>query len=151
MSYGYVSSADEVIKYTRAQDFRPLRAEAKLHISDVCSICQTIAESRINPVLSSLGINLPLTEEGSPNAWKILAYLNAIGAACTVDRIVFTEVGVSAKDSVPWTCTEFENQLKALAEGKIDLIDFGLSPSDEDIGEFFYSEDMYFNGLSDVF
>jgi len=153
MSFGYVNVTGDVVRITRARDFKPMKANARLSVDDVQQICADIAESRIDPVLDSLGYVLPVDPTTSPRGWKVLSQINVLGAACRIDQVNFTEAKPSAaKENAEWTCTEFEKQLKLLSDGLLELVDVdqGLD-ADAMTGDFFYSEEPYFGGMDDKF
>ncbi len=151
--YGYVRSLGKITRLTRTTSFAPANANAKLSLEDVGAIAANIASMQINPVLSALGVSLPITQATSPSGWAVLEEINAYGAACQVDRICFTEKGPNAAQTDPWTCRIFDNQLKALEEGRLSLIDVDSGPAvtDTDYVGFFADQDDFTFSMDDEF
>jgi hypothetical protein len=140
MGFGYLASLDEIKRIARTTSFRPERANAKLSDTDLGIIASNIARAKIDPALRALGVVLPLDQGLSPSGWALLAELNALGAACRVDQINFTENAPNKGAEKPWQCVEFDAALKALQAGQLDLIDIGAGPvSDDQLGGFFYA------------
>ena len=145
MAYGYVEDSTEVTELTRADSFRPAQANARLSLTQVLSIAQTVARTEIDPKLKILGATVPVSKAVSPSGFHILKDINALGAACKIDRIIFTEEKPSGRDDRPWQCMEFDKLMASLLAGEMDLIDVpNMIVKDEDLAVFTYENDRRF-------
>ena len=145
MASGYIEDVSEITRLTRAQSFLPDSSNAKLSTTQVLSIAQTVARTEIDPKLRILGVTTPVSKATSPSGFFILKDINALGAACRVDRIIFTETKPSGRDDRPWQCMEFEKLMTALLNGEMDLIDVdGMMLKDEDLASWTNAHDRYF-------
>jgi hypothetical protein len=138
MSYGYVDDVDDIKLVCRTRSFYPTVNTARLSDTDLQAIATNVALTRIDPVLAALGVALPISPTASPLGWAVLKELNIMGAACRVDRITFTEKAPNAKAETPWQCTDFEEMVKALQEGKLNLLDIPTGPTTLGVSEFYY-------------
>ena len=145
MASGYIEDVSEITRLTRAQNFLPDSSNAKLSTTQILAIAQSIARTDIDPKLRILGATTPIAKSTSPSGFFILKDINALGAACRVDRIIFTEERPSGRDDRPWQCMEFDKFMTSLLAGEIDLIDVpNMIVKDEDLATFTYENDRYF-------
>jgi len=145
MVSGYIEDVTEITRLTRAQNFLPDTANAKLSTSQILALGQMVARTDIDPKLRVLGVTTPVSKTTSPSGFFILKDINAMGAACRVDRIVFTETRPSSKESQPWQCVEFDRYMAELISGQIDLIDVdNMIAHDEDLASWTYEHDRFF-------
>jgi hypothetical protein len=147
MASGYIEDVAEITRLTRTTKFLPDSPNAKLSTTQVLAMAQSIARTEIDTRLRVLGVTTPVSKAISPSGFFVLKDINALGAACRVDRVNFTEVAPNGRVIDPWQCVEFDKLMTALTEGELNLIDVeGMPEADNDLACWNYENERFFTG-----